>query len=621
MSISSETELLHSRLAELCKEGVNMRKKPIIAIIDSGVDHCEKGTGIAVRKNESDEIIMSDCFLDENGHGTIVYNIISSIVPEAVLYTVKIFSHEEFVDSEFLVAALEYLQNEIKPDIIHMSLGASFCEDIPRLHNVCEELTHNGSILIAAYDNDGSMSYPAISPFVIGVDTNRNIMKTQEYYYVLNSSINIQAIGVAQRLKGMGGRFYDVAGSSFAAPYITSIIASGIISGNIQPNVDSAFSYLRKNAKAVLDVGAVEKNTKPFAISKAILFPYNKEISTLIRYRSSISFSVHQFCDVKYLGNIGDKVIDGTDDKIVISSVEEVNWNDDFDTVILGHTDQLSSITRKDYRSFIIQKCADYHKNLYSFDALSDEQKNLLESGSVKYYSPILTKRNIPNNAGKLRQIGKPILCVAGTSPRQGKFSLQMRLKQKFEQHIKVGMLSTEPHGYLLGADQVFAMGYSSTVNLNNPDDFICAVNYCIGKVEDLGCDLILTGLQSQTIPAKVCNVRDMVLRNHYFILGTNPDAFLLMVNVFDELDYIEKTIQYLESIVLCDVLAVVLFPVSRQVKWGELGDLSEHYSRDFLEKTVLKLKKALNREVFILDDDRHMERLCWLCLEYFMDR
>ena len=598
-----------------------MGKKPVIAIIDSGVDHWEIGTGIAFAKNDSDEIIMSDCFTDENGHGTIVYNIISSIVPEAVLYTVKIFSQEECVDSELLVAALEFIRSEIKPDIVHMSLGVSFCEDIPRLRDVCEELTRSGSILIAAYDNDGSLSYPAVFPFVIGVDTDRSILKTHEYYYVLNSCINIQAVGVSQRLKGINGRCYDVAGSSFAAPYITSIIADGISSGKVQSDIDSAFSYLRDNAKAVFDAGEAAKTIEPFPISKAILFPYNKEISTLIRCCSSIPFSVHQICDVKYLGNIGEKVIDGTNDKIVISPVEKVNWDDDFDTVILGHTDQLSSITGKDYRSFIIQKCAAYHKNLYSFDALSDEQKKLLELGNIKYYSPIVTKRNIPNNAGKLRQIGKPIICVAGTSPRQGKFSLQMRLKQKLEQHIKVGMLSTEPHGYLLGADQVFSMGYSSTVNLDNPDDFICAVNYCIGQVEDTGCDLILTGLQSQTIPAKVCNVRDMVLRNHYFVLGTNPDVFLLMVNVFDEPDYIEKTIQYLESIVSCDVLAVVLFPVSRQIKWGELGDLSERYSRDVLEKTARELKKVLNREVFILDNERHIDRLCQLCLEYFMDR
>lgn len=598
-----------------------MGKKPVIAIIDSGVEYGEKGTGIAFVKNDADEIIMSDYFQDENGHGTIVYNIISKIVPEAVLYTVKIFSNEECVDSDILITALEFLSSDIKPDIIHMSLGVSFCEDIPRLHNACEELTRSGCIMIAAYDNDGSLSYPAAFPFVIGVDTDKSILKIHEYYYVLNSSINIQAVGVSQRLNGMGSRCYDVAGSSFAAPYITSIIAGGIIRGEIQPNIDSACSYLRDNAKAVLDAGAAEKITEPFPINKAIVFPYNKEISTLIRYRSSIPFSVHQVCDVKYLGNTGEKVIDGTNERIIISPLEKVNWDDDFDTVILGHTDQLSRITRNDYRSFIIQKCTAYHKNLYSFDALTDDQKNLLETGSVKYFSPIFTKRNISNNAGKLRQIGKPILCVAGTSPKQGKFSLQMRLKQKLERHIRVGMLSTEPHGYLLGADQVFSMGYSSTVDLENPDDIICAANYCIGKVEDTGCDLILTGLQSQTIPAKVCTVRDMVLRNHYFVLGTNPDAFILMVNVFDELYYIERTIRYLESIVLCDVLAVVLFPVSRQIKWGELGDLSECYSRDVLEKKVGELKTALNREVFVLDNDSHMESLCCLCLEYFIDK
>ena len=39
-----------------------------------------------------------------------------------------------------------------------------------------------------------------------------------------------------------------------------------------------------------------------------------------------------------------------------------------------------------------------------------------------------------------------------------------------------------------------------------------------------------------------------MVLTNHFFLLGVNPDAVILVVNIYDDIDYIRRTISYLES-------------------------------------------------------------------------
>ena len=99
----------------------------------------------------------------------------------------------------------------------------------------------------------------------------------------------------------------------------------------------------------------------------------------------------------------------------------------------------------------MINKCAEYGKKIYSFDDISVCSENF---GTIECYTPQIIQDNIPYNCnGKLRQIGKPILCIAGTSSRQGKYSLQLDLKRLLKQtKIKVRLLSTEPSGYLLGA-------------------------------------------------------------------------------------------------------------------------------------------------------------------------
>ena len=80
----------------------------------------------------------------------------------------------------------------------------------------------------------------------------------------------------------------------------------------------------------------------------------------------------------------------------------------------------------------------------------------------------------------------------------------------------------------------LLGMGYNSSIDLNSADEYITTANYAISLIEDLNVDLIITGLQSQTIPMQLCSFKDTVIFNHYFLLATNPDAIVLVVNVFD---------------------------------------------------------------------------------------
>ena len=592
-----------------------------IAIIDSGVECPERYRGASVRCDEnSDEYIIGNDYYDSNGHGTIVKNIIEKNVSDAELFIMKIFNDEEEVDSQKLIFALDYLNDKIQPNIVHMSLGVSFCDNILDLQKACEKLINRGTIIVSAYSNDGSLSYPAAFPFVIGVESSSKVIKKTDYFYLENSPINIAAIGVAQRLKGKDNRYFDVIGSSFSAPYITAKVARIFANNKKGLCTEEILKKLKEDSMQVYTATPTSPIEMPFKINKAIVFPYNKEINTLLRFGKHIKFEVLGVYDVKFLENLGKKVIIDKAE-LRIEAYEKIKWESCFDTVIIGHLDELNSISHREYTDRIVEQCIRYHKNIYSFDELSSQQQECMRKANLKFFTPKIRRENLPKNyEGKLHQIGKPILCICGTTPKQGKFSLQMKLKELMESNIKIGMLATEPSGYLLGADVVFPVGYNSTVYLEDGEEYISAINYAIANIEKRNVDLILTGLQSQTIPMKLCNVNDMVLFNHYCLLGINPDAVILVVNVFDDITYIKRTISYLENIIICDVIAIVIFPIQRTLKWNTLGNLSMRYSNKELQLYKKKLGVQLKKAIYILDDEVDIKNLTLECYQYFSD-
>ena len=60
-------------------------------------------------------------------------------------------------------------------------------------------------------------------------------------------------------------------------------------------------------------------------------------------------------------------------------------------------------------------------------------------------------------------------------------------------------------------------------------------------------------------------------MSRHLFLLGAQPDAIVLCVNPFDELDYIERTVKYIESVVISKVFAVVVFSMNIKNVWTGL--------------------------------------------------
>ena len=85
----------------------------------------------------------------------------------------------------------------------------------------------------------------------------------------------------------------------------------------------------------------MESNSFELKIKRAAIFPFNKEMHSLIRYHHLLSFELVDVYDVKYSFTVGASTSflmnDMSVKNYIIKNISEVDW-DSFDTLIVGHT-------------------------------------------------------------------------------------------------------------------------------------------------------------------------------------------------------------------------------------------------------------------------------------------
>lgn len=151
----------------------------------------------------------------------------------------------------------------------------------------------------------------------------------------------------------------------------------------------------------------------------------------------------------------------------------------------------------------------------------------------------------------------KPIVAIGGTSSHQGKFTLQLIIRDLLlRAGYSVGQIGSEAHSELFGMDYSSPFGYNKSVYVR--DDVILYLNSAIHSLCDEN-DIMIIGSQANTIPYNCGNLDRYMLRQHLFFVGTQPDAVVLVISPYDEQEYAEHTIQYLESFGFCKVIAIYL--------------------------------------------------------------
>lgn len=584
-----------------------------VVVLDTGNNNTnDRGFrgGITLRENSNSDVEILEGAEDSLGHGTGVTYIIGRELPDAEIYTIKVIEHEYASNSTILIAALWHIYNNIECNIINISIGVTCCDNIKEMEEICKLLVKKGIIIVAAFDNGGAISYPAAFDSVIGVDADQGIDNKYIYRTFKNSVLNYSGFGREQRVSWINKHTQIVSGASFTAPYFTAYIAKIIEDYNGNINVDEIIKRLDEGAYEQIILQKENVQKIGFKIQNAVAFPYNKEIHALSNFQELSIIDKISFYDTSYSGNVGLKVsgIDGSENKeaYLIKDISKIDWKENFDTVILGHTQELSKVLKKDIAKEIILRCIEYKKNIYSLSDIStylngNEDINIIFPKIDNYQGIYLNKMHV---------IGKPILGVVGTSSRQGKYTLQLKLRKRLkERGYKVGQLGTEPTGLLFGFDAVYPMGYESTVNVKGIDA-VRMVNRLMGEIEKSQPDIILFGSQSQTIPKQIGGEQEYPIGQHELILGAQADAYILCINVDDEIDYIKRTISYLEVILFSKVIALVISPMETSARWSVLSHRKQEIEKSKLKKVRDKIRNELNIKTYILNENVEIDKL-----------
>ena len=165
-----------------------------------------------------------------------------------------------------------------------------------------------------------------------------------------------------------------------------------------------------------------------FKIKKAALFPFNKEMHSILRFEDKLDFEITDVYDTKYSLRVGkntNKEVKSDSSGHIIKNIEKIDW-DSFDTLILGHIDMLIlQMKSYDFKNNLISEALRHNKQIYSFDDLGQIVKN-----NKRVQSPTILPEHLPPfRYEKLHENIVPVVGVFGTGGRQGKFTLQVTLR------------------------------------------------------------------------------------------------------------------------------------------------------------------------------------------------
>lgn len=588
---------------------MNKKEKVRVAIIDSGIKSELKEyvkECYTVIDDNNKVRIVKDCD-DINGHGTGIASLFLRDRNILDLYIIKIVDDMEST-LEKMIAALTFIDENIECDLIHISSGIVNITDYNLLESVISRLTRKKITIVSAFDNYGAISYPAALKQVIGVSSENLIRDKQFYYITKNEIVDVITSNKYYRVDWVNPERNIVCGSSFTSVDISKQICHLIKKYGRLSKIDM-LNLLNENHEYINDGELITREDEKGLrfikqIKKAVVFPVNKEIKQLLTFSECLNFKIKGVYDIPSSINIGKSLSDLIKIKKlkndhIIKNIFSIDWNDDFDTIIIGHCSRLSQLLGYDILGDLITKAKINNKKVYCFD----ETKYIDNIDVCSSYNLNFSQITSYEKFGKLYMSSKPILGIFGTNSEQGKFTLLMLLKQAFiKKGYKIGTLGTEPTSLLLNNDYMYHFGYDSNLSLNDYK-IVSLLNTYINKIEQKNIDLTILSCQSGSLTYNYFNTSNYNIPQYSFLLGTNPDTFILVVNFYDEIEYLKRTISFLESVSGGKVLFLYLYSLTIESTTMGLAKRYRELTKEEIKEYQNKIKEQINLDVYTIKD------------------
>jgi subtilisin len=201
-----------------------------VAVVDSGVDASHPAVGrvaggVALHwDREAGDVVSVDGPHDDlHGHGTACAGIVRRAAPDCDLLSVRVLG-ERLTGKGVVFAEGVRCAVARGARVVNMSLSTSNDALHPLFHDVADEASFAGVVLVCAVNNVRAASYPSLFSSVVSVAANGG---TGPYDLDCSPSppVEFGAPGIDVPVPWLGGTTLVMTGNSFAAPHVAGLVA------------------------------------------------------------------------------------------------------------------------------------------------------------------------------------------------------------------------------------------------------------------------------------------------------------------------------------------------------------------------------------------------------------
>lgn len=588
-----------------------------VAIVDTGINEKHKDLISAdIEKYEydyaEDKIKISQELQDDYGHGTGCAWIIHKHAPTCKLISIQVLDKVGIGKEEGVIAALYWcLDNDI--NIINLSLGTfspKYMQDFIKIGKLAEE---KNVLISAAYSDTNSRPIPARLINFYGVKSDAYINKDK--YWIDNEKKDVWANGGMQKIGWGNGSYTFISGSSFANAHFCGIIANKIakmkkrhikIQDIIMNNAQNSISKEKAN---VSEADIIKHNGARFSMEKVLIFPFTKEVHSLLRFEKQRTFDIIGIVDFSTSLRVGQDAYRllniNTHQKLIISK-DITEYIDACDTILISRTSTFEKYTDYNILKQVVKCAIEHNKNIYSLEYLDfsmyPDLYDVAESKGLKIRHPMLSERELESAKQYILQYDRfgsdiPIIGVFGTGSQQGKFTVQLTIREVFKNcGYKVVNLGTEIESEIQGLESFYPMEIEQSIKFDKWE----MIEYLQGEIrrlELLNPDMIVVGAQSGVIPYSYSiGEPNYTLPSLAFLMGTLPQCYILTFNISDSMEYVKSTIQVLEKLGKGKVILLV-FSDNPKTRVGKSGIF---VNKKLSEKEIANIIKKFETEIGI---------------------